>query len=94
MVSDPEIIVKDIDSSARYVVLASDGVWDFLDGEDIIRIVTPFYRKNDPNGAAAEIVKEATNLWENDGIERDDITVIISFIGQTSKKTLLKKETN
>ena len=93
VVSDPEIIVKDIDSSARYIVLASDGVWDFLDGEDIIRIVTPFYRKNDPNGAAAEIVKEATNLWEKDGIERDDITVIISFIGQTSKKTLLKKET-
>ena len=37
--------------------------------------------------------QEATNLWEKDGIERDDITVIISFIGQTSKKTLLKKET-
>lgn len=93
VVSDPEIIVKDIDSSARYVVLASDGVWDFLDGEDIIRIVSPFYKKNDPNGAASEIVKEATSLWEKDGIERDDITVIVSFVGETSKKTLLKKAT-
>ena len=74
------------------IMTPSSGSISF-DGEDIIRIVTPFYRRNDPNGAAAEIVKEATNLWEKDGIERDDITVIISFIGQTSKKTLLKKET-
>lgn len=93
VISEPEIIVKDIDSTAKYIVLASDGVWDYLSGEDIIDIVTPFFLRGDPGNAAKEIVSEATKLWEKDGIGRDDITVIVSFIGEPNKGKGLKKET-
>ena len=32
-------------------------------------------------------------MWEKDGIERDDITVIVSFIGEPNKGKVVKKET-
>ena len=93
VISEPEIIIKDLDSTAKYIVLASDGVWDYLSGDDIIDIVTPFFLKGDPGNAAKEIVSEATKMWEKDGIERDDITVIVSFIGEPNKGKVVKKET-
>ena len=93
VISEPEIIVKDLDSTVKYIVLASDGVWDYLSGDDIIDIVTPFFLRGDPGNAAKEIVSEATKMWEKDGIERDDITVIVSFIGEPNKGKVVKKET-
>ena len=93
VISEPEIMVKDIDGTAKYVVLASDGVWDYLNGEDIIDIVTPFFLRGDPENAAKEIVSEATRMWETDGIERDDITVVVAFIGEVGKGKGEKKET-
>ena len=93
VISEPEIIVKDLDSTVKHIVLAYDGVWDYLSGDDIIDIVTPFFLRGDPGNAAKEIVSEATKMWEKDGIERDDITVIVSFIGEPNKGKVVKKET-
>jgi serine/threonine protein phosphatase PrpC len=27
----------------KFIVIASDGVWEFLSNEDVVRIVEPFY---------------------------------------------------
>jgi len=40
-------------------------VWEFLENEDVMNIVNPFYLKNDPEGACEEIIKQSTELWEN-----------------------------
>ena len=39
----PEIIEYELSFNDKIVVLASDGLWEFLDNKDIIKMLVPFY---------------------------------------------------
>ena len=80
IISEPDFIIKRIDNRSKFIILGSDGLWDMLKPIDIIKIVKPFYKKNDPQGAANELIKKASQLWAKNTNERDDITVIVIFI--------------
>lgn len=85
-VHDPEIIVKDITDSTKYIVLASDGVWEFLNNDQVMNIINNFFFKNDIKGACEAAVSEATSLWKKEDEGRDDITIVISFLGHIHLK--------
>jgi len=63
----------------KFMVLASDGVWEFLTNDEIIDIVVPFWHKNDLKGACNSIVKESVQAWEREEESIDDITCIVVF---------------
>ena len=75
----PEFIDQKIDNDIKFIVIASDGVWEFLSNEKVAEIVLPFYKKNDPNGACKALIKESTYWWNQEDIVVDDITVIVVF---------------
>ena len=80
IISDPDIIIKKIDSTCKYLVMGSDGLWDVIKPYDVRRIVTPFFNKDDPNGACQALLKTACKKWDKDECDRDDITIIVIFI--------------
>ncbi len=47
----PEIIQYPITSDDKILILASDGVWEFLQNKDIIKLIIPFYLNNDIENA-------------------------------------------
>jgi serine/threonine protein phosphatase PrpC len=63
----------------KFMVLASDGVWEFLTNDEIIDIVVPFWHNNDLKGACNSIVKESVLAWEREEESIDDITCIVVF---------------
>ena len=75
----PKFIDQKIDNDTKFIVVASDGVWEFLDNEKVAEIVLPFYKKNDPDGACKALIKESTEWWNQEDIVVDDITVIVVF---------------
>ena len=81
IISEPDIITKNIDSTCKYLVLGSDGLWDMVKPYDVIRIVEPFFKREDPKGACNALLRRASKNWEKDGSDRDDITIIVIFIG-------------
>jgi len=81
VISEPDIIIKKIDSNAKYIVLGSDGLWDMVKPYDVIRIVRPFFNKGDIEGACQTLMKKARQQWDKGEDERDDITFIVVFIG-------------
>ena len=81
IISEPEIFVKKLDSTCKYIVMGSDGLWDVIKPYDVRRIVTPFYLRGDPKGACQALLKNASKKWDKEGCERDDITIIVAFIG-------------
>ena len=83
---DPEIGVFDVNMFSKYIVVASDGVWDFLSNEEVMDIVNPYFLGGDPEGAVEEIVKTATERWKKEEDVIDDITVVVSFIGHPHVK--------
>jgi serine/threonine protein phosphatase PrpC len=46
------------------MIIASDGVWEFLPNEEVAMITSPFYQKSAPEAAANALVKEAYKKWK------------------------------
>ena len=43
----------------KLIVIASDGVWEFLSNEEVANIVWPFFEKRNAEGAAEALVRES-----------------------------------
>jgi serine/threonine protein phosphatase PrpC len=48
----------------KYLVIASDGVWEFLSNEDVAHIIYPYFEQNAPEAAANALVKAAFKKWK------------------------------
>jgi serine/threonine protein phosphatase PrpC len=92
VISDPDIIVKKIDDNSKFIVLGSDGLFDVIKPYDISRIVRSHFNKGDIDGACKRLLNKAIQMWKKNNEERDDITIIIIFIGKPN--ILLKEEKN
>ena len=80
VVVSPEILEHNFCEEDKIILLASDGIWEFIDNEEALNIVKKYYEDNDAEGALEEIYTEADKRWrENEGIV-DDITAIILFL--------------
>jgi serine/threonine protein phosphatase PrpC len=51
-------------ADSRFIVIASDGLWEFIDNERVVDIVIPYYNNSNPEGACDALVKEATKFWQ------------------------------
>ena len=79
VIPEPKFIEEKIDEDCKFIVIASDGVWEFLENERVAEIVWPYYNNDDPDGACKELIKESTEWWNKEDIVVDDITVVIVF---------------
>lgn len=46
------------------MIVASDGVWEYLSDQEVVKIVAPFYERGTPEQAAEKLVVESTNAWK------------------------------
>jgi len=76
----PEIKEFELTSEDKVIVLASDGVWEFLENADVARIVYPFYLQKNAEGAAESLVRASFKRWKREENVIDDITCIIIFL--------------
>ena len=76
----PELGEIELTSNDKYIVLASDGVWEFLKNIDVAKIIFPFYQKKNAEGAAECLVREAFKKWKKEEDSIDDITCIVIFL--------------
>ena len=96
VISEPELILKKMDENCKFLVIGSDGLWDVMKPYDIIRIIRPYFNRGDIEGACQILMKKASQQWEKNKEERDDITIIVVFIGTPNclingKNSSLKK---
>ena len=80
VIPDPEIMEYTLTEYDQFILIASDGVWEFMSNVDVARLVFPFVEKNSPEAAANALVKEATKRWKKEEEVIDDITCIIIFL--------------
>ena len=79
VIPEPKFIEEKIDKDTKFIIVASDGIWEFLDNDTVKKITMPYYEKNDPNGACKDLIKRATEFWNQEDIVVDDITCIVVF---------------
>lgn len=63
----------------RFIVIASDGVFEFLTNQSVADMVA---RYEDPLDACKKVVQEAYDLWLQYEVRTDDITIICISIGE------------
>ena len=80
VIPDPEFYETELNDEDKIMIIASDGVWEFISNEDAVSMVVPFYQQNNPDGACDKIVKESVAHWKREDEVIDDITVICVFL--------------
>ena len=74
---EPEILQKELKENDEFIVLASDGVWEFLTNQSVADTVVKF---SDPLAACRAVVADSYRLWLQYDERTDDITMILAFI--------------
>ena len=91
-ISEPDIKVKVIDDNFISVVLGSDGLWDVINGDDVINEIYHLIEKNNLDEIAENLVNNAIFSWKNESFERDDISIIVGFFNYNRWNTEKNKD--
>ena len=79
--SIPDIKEYDIyEKNPKIIILATDGIWQFLSNEKIKNIILPYYEEDNISGGIQKLVTSARRMWETMNPKFiSDITVILLF---------------
>eukprot|EP00475_Leptophrys_vorax_P030171 TRINITY_DN45004_c1_g1_i1.p1 TRINITY_DN45004_c1_g1~~TRINITY_DN45004_c1_g1_i1.p1 ORF type:complete len:315 (+),score=13.80 TRINITY_DN45004_c1_g1_i1:342-1286(+) len=78
LICRPEVLVRTVEPTDEFIVMASDGVWDVLKNTEVVEIVANAW----PRSKAAKLVaQKAVANWakEKHANSRDDISVVVVF---------------
>lgn len=62
-ISTPEIFEFPLSEEDKFIILASDGVWEFISSNECVDIIKDYYLANDINGCCNYILKESSRRW-------------------------------
>ena len=82
VLSEPEIKIFNYEKEDKFIIIGSDGLWEYISCQEAINIVGEFYKDNNLNSDAAvlKLFQTSRNKWmENQGCI-DDISIIILFL--------------
>ena len=81
VIAEPEISTRTLSlPEDKVIILASDGVWEFLTNQAAIDFVMPYAESSDPVAACRALVAESYRLWMIHDVRTDDITAIVTFL--------------
>ena len=75
----PDIIEYNLKWNFKYMVICSDGVWEFLSNEDVMELGDKYFYQNDINEFCNQLLKRSTEIWEKEENYMDDITIVAVF---------------
>lgn len=73
--SIPDIITKTIGPQHKFLVMGSDGLWEFISNEETLKVASKYAT---PKDACDVLVKEAYQRWMQEEQVVDDTTVLIA----------------
>jgi len=78
-ISNPVINEYTLNKSVKFIIIASSGVWKFIKEKEILNFGIKYYLINDPDNFCNIIANKASELWKQNTVNIDDITIIVIF---------------
>ena len=78
-ISEPVIEKFDITENDKFIIIASDGIWEFITSLECVNIVKDFYLKKDLKGCLKYLLNEPSKRWIKEEEVIDDITCVLIF---------------
>jgi len=75
----PELLTYQLDANTRCLILASDGVFEFMTNEEVLAVARR-RRADGPLAAAREIVATAYAHWAAEDTRSDDVTCALVYL--------------
>ena len=79
VIPDPGIFEYDLNKTTKFVIVCSDGVWEFLNNENVKNIGKKFYEENNASAFCHNLVAKSYELWETNDQFVDDISAVVAF---------------
>ena len=79
VMSEPEIKEFDFDENDKFMIIASDGIWEFISSQECVNFIKDFYDKNDLKGCCEFLYQESSKRWLKEEEVIDDTTLILVF---------------
>ena len=82
LIPTPDVFSHVVTPHDKFLILASDGVWEFVDNDEAVELVADFYYQGMPAIDACRflIAKAALRWRQEEGDYRDDITAIVVYL--------------
>ena len=75
--SEPEIMTKELTANDEFLVIASDGLFEFMTDQEVMNICSACYN---PLQACEMLTKASYDKWIQHDTRCDDISVIVCFL--------------
>ena len=81
VIPNPQIVEYNLNPKSKYMIICSDGIWEYISNEKAMSIGNKYYLKNDPLGLCKDLTKTSTDIWNDEDLDGDvdDITVVVAF---------------
>jgi len=80
VVAIPEILFFPYIEEDKFIVIASDGLWEYVSNQEVVDIIGKYYDKNDCDNAIKELYETAFERWRNNNVFVDDISIILIYL--------------
>ena len=80
VICEPEIKQFFLGKDDKFIIIGTDGLWEYISSEECVNMVKDFFLKNDIQGAGNLLLKEASKRWIVEQDVVDDITIILIFL--------------
>ena len=101
---EPEIDMIELKESDKFIVIASDGLWDVMEADEVVKFLADISGKDEDREKATEaLITEARKRWQKMNLDLkgkegmrevgdncDDITVVVGYLQFDDKE---RKET-
>ena len=81
VIPNPQIVEYILNPKSKYMLICSDGIWEYISNEEAMNIGNKYYLKNDPFGLCKDLTRTSTDIWNSEDLDGDvdDITVVSVF---------------
>ena len=79
VMSEPEIKEFDFCEEDKFMIIASDGIWEFISSQECVDIIKDYYENNDLKGYCEYLYQESSKRWLKEEEVIDDTTLILVF---------------
>ena len=79
VIPNPEFIEYNISEETKYMIICSDGIWEFMSNKKVMEIANEYYINNDSKGLCKCLYETSVKYWNEAQCYLDDITAIAVF---------------
>ena len=80
VIAEPEMVTTSLCSHDEYLVIATDGIFEFLKNDQVLKICE---ESSNPVDACEKLTRAACDQWLEHDSRTDDITVIVCFLSSS-----------